>query len=577
MTTKAFNIYLGASILTALSSMLGNIVDGVIVSNLISHDAMSAVNLSRPVIQFYYTFYLLFGLGGSLLVAYSMGKDDKQQANKTFTIVTGLIVMFSAVMALLGLIFPKGVVGLICTNAEVYPYALDYIKPVMWGCVAYMGSYFFGTYTTIDGAPKLVSVAMIVDNICNLGLDLLFIQVLDMGVTGSSIASLVGHLVGILVMASHYFAGKSSFRLIGVKVASLGSSLAEIAKSGAPFAIASICLTVYMYTANTIIQLHFGASGIYIFSVMLSLLTFYNFFLSGACNTLQSLGALLVGLGDMVGLRLSVNAAFRFMIISLIICCGILWIAPEAVCKMFGCPDDLLAECCYATRIYAVAFVFFCAIYLLMVNYKLLKQQSLSTFLSFALSLTVIPVMWGIALYLPKAIWWSNLIAYLVVFLILVVWSEAKRRKQQSFITLLPRAEEQPTLDFSIPYTDAGLATALESIDRYLQQNGVEGRNLLAANLASEELLKNIIQHNAAKREQQSGKFRSQPFIDVRIAMSTDEDSLLTVSLHDDGRPFDPTGLAGRQGSYGLLLATSFGQRLSYKYMFGQNMTIVKI
>jgi hypothetical protein len=121
-------------------------------------------------------------------------------------------------------------------------------------------------------------------------------------------------------------------------------------------------------------------------------------------------------MGDMVGLRMSVNAAFRFLMVSLLVCCGILWVALSAICRMFGCPNELLVEFCYACRIYAVAFMFFCLIYLLMVNYKLLKQVALSNFLSFALSLTVIPVIWFIARYAPSAIWWSNLVAYVIVF-----------------------------------------------------------------------------------------------------------------------------------------------------------------
>jgi Na+-driven multidrug efflux pump len=573
LTSKAFRIYLGASILTALSSMLGNIVDGMIVSNIIDHDAMSAVSLSRPLIQFYYTFHLLFGLGGSLLVAYALGKGDKRRANATFTIVTALTVAFSVVMALLWLICPDAVVGLMCSSEEVYPYALDYMKPVLWGAAAYMFSFFLGTYTTISGAPRLVSMAMIVDNIVNLCLDFVFIKLLDMGVAGSSYASTVGHVVGIMVMLSHYAKGKSAFGFVRFSVGEFFSTSGRTAKSGAPFAIASICLTFYMYSANMIIQDRFGADGIYIFSLMLSLLTFYNFFLSGACNTLQSLGALLVGLGDMVGLRMSVNAAFKFLISSSAVCCVILWAAPSFVCRLFGCPDNLLAECCYATRIYAMAFVFFCVIYLLMVNYKLLSRQALSTFLSFALSLTVIPVMWAIAVGAPSLIWWSNLIAYVIVFAVLFIWSEAKREDGESRITLLPTVEDRPTLDFSIPYSAQGLETALGEIDKFLNANGVEGEKLVAAKLSSEELIKNIIDHNESKRAASTAKAR--PYIDIRVRVATD--SSLSISLHDDGTPFNPTDREERADSYGLKLATAFGQELSYKYMFGQNMTIIKV
>jgi Na+-driven multidrug efflux pump/anti-sigma regulatory factor (Ser/Thr protein kinase) len=579
LTHKAFKIYLGASILTALSSMLGNIVDSIIVSNMISHDAMSAVSLARPLIQLYYTFYLLIGLGGSLLVAFAMGKNDRAAANRTFTVVVGVLAAFSLLVTLAGLCCPQQVVDLFCTNAEVYGYALSYFSPVLWGCIFYMGSFFFGTYTTVDGAPKLVSAAMTVDNICNLCFDVILISWLDMGTAGSAIASNVGHLAGIAIMASHYLGGRSAFRLVRVGASAAGRSIAAIARSGAPFAVASICLTVYMYTANIIIQEHYGASGIYIFSVMLSLLTFYNFFLSGACNTLQPLGAMLVGMGDMVGLRLSVNATFRFLTASLIVCCCLLWIVPAAVCRMFGCPDELLPECCDACRIYAVAFIFFCLIYLLMVNYKLLKEETLSNFLSLALSLSVIPVIWIIANYLPQAIWWSNLVAYLIVFIVAAVWSERRRKEGASRLTLLPMKEANPTLDFSAGYSDDGLRESLTRISAFMNEHGVDEADRFAMKLSAEELLKNIIQHSHTDL----GKKRhaATPYIDIRLTVLADEQAAkgrkTVLSLRDDGRPFDPTMRHADNGGYGLKLSTAFSQKLTYRYMFGQNISIVEV
>ena len=567
LTSKAFKIYLSASILTALSSMLGNIVDSIIVSNLVSHDAMSAVSLARPLIQLYYTVYLLFGLGGSLLVAYAMGKNDKAAANRTFSLVTYVLVGFSLIITVIGVARAQIVVDLFCTSEEVYQYALEYFRPVLWGSLFYFGSYFLGTYTTIDGSPRLVSFAMIADNIVNLLCDILLIKCFDMGTGGSSIASLIGHVVGIAIMALPYMRGKSSFRLVKVKFNGMIRSIAEIARSGAPFAVASICLTVYMYTANIIIQDNFGAAGIYIFSVMLSLLTFYNFFLAGACNTLQSLGALLVGMGDIVGLRLSVNAAFKFLIASLAVCCGILWIAPGFVCKMFGCPDELLSECCYACRIYAAAFVFFCIIYLLMVNYKLLKHEALSNFLSFALSLSVIPVMWIIAIYAPKAIWWSNLIAYVLVFAILLVWSECQRKNGASHITLQPVREQYPTLDFSVEYSNIGLEDALTCISNFLDDNKVSEERKFGIKLSAEELLKNVIEHS-------HDKIKGSPYIDMRLSVLTDGSVIFT--LRDDGKPFDPLSFNAANEGFGLKLATAFNQKLSYKYMFGQNISTIE-
>ena len=66
---KSFYSYLWAYILVALSACMGNVVDGIIVGNLISGDAVSAINLSKPINQFIFTIHRLITAGAGMLVA----------------------------------------------------------------------------------------------------------------------------------------------------------------------------------------------------------------------------------------------------------------------------------------------------------------------------------------------------------------------------------------------------------------------------------------------------------------------------------------------------------------------------
>ena len=64
---------------------------------------------------------------------------------------------------------------------------------------------------------------------------------------------------------------------------------------------------------------------------------------------------------------------------------------------------------------FALSFIPFCYIYVLMIVYKLYSQHRMALFISFALSLTVIPVLWFMAKFLPSEyIWYSYLIAYII-------------------------------------------------------------------------------------------------------------------------------------------------------------------
>lgn len=74
----------------------------------------------------------------------------------------------------------------------------------------------------------------------------------------------------------------------------------------------------------------------------------------------------------------------------------------------------MLAECTHALRIFALSFIPFCYNYVIMIVYKLYGQHRMALFISFALSLTVIPVLWLVARIQPSMLWYSYLIAYLI-------------------------------------------------------------------------------------------------------------------------------------------------------------------
>jgi Na+-driven multidrug efflux pump len=122
-----------------------------------------------------------------------------------------------------------------------------------------------------------------------------------------------------------------------------------------------------------------------------------------------------VGKGNADGLRLVLSKAFRFITIAMIITCVFVWLFPTAIVRLFGATDSaLVSEGNHALRIFALSFIPFCYIYVLMIVYKLYHHHHMALFISFALSLTVIPVLWVMAKWQPGSLWYSYLIAYLI-------------------------------------------------------------------------------------------------------------------------------------------------------------------
>lgn len=405
--------YLWAFILVALSGCLGEVVDGIIVGNLISTDGVSAINLTKPLMQLMFTLSLLLAAGAGMLVAYALGQKDVAHARTLYTQSMLGSIVAGGVFTVIGIVAPEEVTRILCDEPELFEMTNDYSSVMLLGAPVFMLSWGLATMVGVDGSPRLVSVSVVVVNVVNLVLDLFFIKVMGWGITSSSAASVIGNFFGVLVLLWHFRTPSAQLRLISPNK---GLDLwGSIISQGAPLAIASVCLTLMLYATNSIVLSKLGTTGIFVFSVGMNLLTIYNLFLSGTVETLQSLGAVQVGEGNNEGLQLVLNKSFFFITVSMVVTCIYTWLFPGTIAELFGAEDTaVIAECDYALRIFAISFIPFCYIYTLMIVYKLYSYDRLALFISFALSLTVIPVIWAVSEFALSWIWYSFLIAYII-------------------------------------------------------------------------------------------------------------------------------------------------------------------
>ena len=158
----------------------------------------------------------------------------------------------------------------------------------------------------------------------------------------------------------------------------------------------------------------------------MNLLQVYNLFISGTCQTLQSLGAIQVGKGDENGVKTVINKGLRFITVSMAVTCALVWVWSQGIAELFGCDEpEMLAQSNHALRVFALSFILFSYIYVLMIIYKLYSHHRMALFISFILSLMVIPVLWIMSRIAPNAIWYSYLIAYIIEAVLIFILHKA--------------------------------------------------------------------------------------------------------------------------------------------------------
>lgn len=91
------------------------------------------------------------------------------------------------------------------------PYAVTYARIYVISCIFNVFNVTMNNIVSSEGAAKTTMCALLTGAVLNIGLDPVFIYLLDMGVAGAAIATAISQFVSTLVYLSYVLRKKSAF------------------------------------------------------------------------------------------------------------------------------------------------------------------------------------------------------------------------------------------------------------------------------------------------------------------------------------------------------------------------------
>ena len=174
-------------------------VDGLFVSNLIGTDALSAINLTAPIIQLVTAISTMLATGGSAVIMKKMGQHKNGEAKEDFTFLILINVFVGVVMCALGYLVMDRIFAGMDLSADVEGYCVAYLSRYLVFTVPILLMNNFTLYMIAAGKAALSLVSSVSGGILNMALDYLFIAVLHMGISGAAIATGLGYSVTAVV------------------------------------------------------------------------------------------------------------------------------------------------------------------------------------------------------------------------------------------------------------------------------------------------------------------------------------------------------------------------------------------
>ena len=185
-------------VMTAFMSFY-TMVDGLFVSNLIGTDALSAVNLTAPIIALVTAVSTMLATGGSAVIMKKMGEQKTREAKEDFTFLIIVNVIAGFVMSCLGYLMMDTIFKSLALSPKVFSYCQLYLSRYLIFTIPILLMNNFTLYMIAAGMSALSMVCSIAGGILNMMLDYIFIALLDMGIAGAAIATGLGYSVTAVV------------------------------------------------------------------------------------------------------------------------------------------------------------------------------------------------------------------------------------------------------------------------------------------------------------------------------------------------------------------------------------------
>ena len=247
-------------------------VDGLFVSNLIGTDALSAINLTAPVISIVTAVSTMLATGGSAVIMKKVGEKKTREANEDFTFLIIVNIIVGLMMSCFGYLIMDSLFESMDLSEKVFGYCHTYLSRYLIFTVPILLMNNFTLYMIAAGKSALSMICSVAGGVLNMILDYVFISVLDMGIAGAAIATGLGYsvtaAVGFLIFS------KETSLLHFVKPKFRKSTLKNAATNGSSEMATALVTGIVTMMFNYTMLKYVGENGVAAITIIMYVLMF---------------------------------------------------------------------------------------------------------------------------------------------------------------------------------------------------------------------------------------------------------------------------------------------------------------
>ena len=355
---------------TAILEQLFNASDVAVVGNFTGSmrtACVAAVGANSPIIGLIVNLFIGIALGSNVIIAHAIGQGKPEDVHKAVHTSVVVAVLGGVLVALLGELIAAPLLSMLNVPAEVFPLALLYLRIYLAGMPVILLYNFEAAIFRSVGETKIPLIALASSGVLNVLLNLFFVAVLDMKVSGVAIATVISNAVSSVLL---YIRLRRSTQVIHLEPKALGidwPTLGRILRIGLPAGIQSAVFSV----SNIVIQSAINDLGTVVmaassaaFNIEIITYDILNSF-SQACTTFvgQNYGA-----GELKRCKKTLFLCLIEGVIALAAAIALLLFSGKTLLKLFN-PDPEVVETGYIRLMLIMVSHSFSLLYEIMAGY----------------------------------------------------------------------------------------------------------------------------------------------------------------------------------------------------------------
>nr|WP_319489921.1 MATE family efflux transporter [uncultured Caproiciproducens sp.] len=239
-------------IVSLLVSSLYNIVDQIFVGRGVGYLGNGATNVVFPITIIALAIALLIGDGCAAYLSICQGKNDKEGAHKSVGNAVVILVASGIILTLFFIVLKDKILWGFGATENNIVYATQYFDYIVIGIPFFMFANGLNSLIRADGSPKFAMISSFVGCVINLVLDPIAIFVLNMGMKGAALATIVGQIVSAF-LALYYLFHTNSFQFRKSSFHLSGKILQRIMPLGISSFLTQLSIVILMGVMNNIL------------------------------------------------------------------------------------------------------------------------------------------------------------------------------------------------------------------------------------------------------------------------------------------------------------------------------------